>query len=368
MPRLQTATLPIDGVKLVKLFREWGWSPGTSGTKHQRWTQNGTTVTVRRPGASQNPTWEPVRIAAKVQGISPEAWLQGPDKADQPEVPPELDPDDLTWFTKHSSDEFKDDADQLSRYRRIRSVLSKQGLLTQYERVQHETVKSEFLGRVMEKNLSHDPITPLPVEPDSEGYVTLAQALGLRNLKADQLSRTSCELICALSEKEVSVANGRAAAMLLKRLPAGNKKTKPLSRAGLGSLIREWEKAGLIWREGNTKRTYKIGLTLPVKLTEDERVTYLWRYRAKTAAKSTEEEKPTTKEVVEQLTKNASSLVESTDIHNSFQAPIDVLTAKRDELLHDADKLLEAIDILRKVQLSQISALTAETSNTPTTT
>lgn len=262
------ATLPIDHKALEKLFRKWDWDPLTSGTKHAKFRKGNVTVTVRR-GGKMNPTWEPVRLASQADGCTPEQWLAGPKGflkvSDLPKVK-DVDEEDLTWFIQTRPESCKDREDIL-KYRYIRKVLSQQGLLNKYLGLQ------ENIAPPSEPEV--EPLEPLPVEPDNSGSISLAEALALKKLKKNALSNSSCEMIAALSEGEIHDANGQATRRLLEKMPCSHKESKPLAVTGLSALLKGWEDAGLIWRETNGKRTYKIGLCIPVNLDDSERLKYL---------------------------------------------------------------------------------------------
>lgn len=255
-------TLPITAQELEKLLRAWGWTIGVSGTKHARWSQAGTTITVRR-GGKENPTWEPVRMAAKVAGVNPDQWLQGPPSV-QRQRRKELRQEDIDFFVQ--ANHAKVGPVGMDRWNNIYTRMQEEGTLAGWKeaRERYQVEKAE-------------PIEPLPVVSDQQGYISLDDALALRGLKQNELSASSCQIITSLATHgDFEDKMGAATRRLMETLPCAQATAaKPILITGVADQVKQWETAGLIWREVRGKRTYKVGLSIPVKITPEEAAKHL---------------------------------------------------------------------------------------------
>lgn len=261
--REQRNTLPVKNVDVHKMFHDWGWTILVGGTNHIRYRKNETTVSVRKGAnsGSATTTWEPVKKAAKEDGVTIEQWMKGPQKKKE-DSPEEVFSHEMDYFIQTPDWKVNRFTDVEKEFLRIKAKLRQRDMLRQTETTRYKYQRD---------NPTEAPaLEPLPLKTDSEGYITLDEALQLRNLKQGKLSNTSCELLSVLTLGTVEHKDGLATRALLEKMFHA-----PKSLGGVTMLVKDWEKAGIIWREVKGKRCYKIGLTIPIKLTDEELVKYL---------------------------------------------------------------------------------------------
>lgn len=282
----------IDNQQFKKLLRAWGWTQ-TDGGDHVNFRRDGQETIIVGMSGSVHPELWLVEAAAKASSVTVHQWLKGPGVKVRREKKDVISDDDLTFFINIGHDIMRANKEALERYHSVRSQLHEQGLLKDYMKVRDKAQKAgpSVEMRVKEPAVepsqpTHKPITPLPIQPDDEGYFTLADVMSVRGLKITKLSSTSCEILAALSEGgDAEDVRGAAIRRVWERIPAGNKE-KPIGLTALSTMVKGWETAGIIWRDINGKRCYKIGLTIPIKLTQEERERFLLRQFEKVAVKS----------------------------------------------------------------------------------
>lgn len=277
--------LDIPSADVVRIFKKWGWRVAATGTKQTTVEKviDGTPrrlhVKLRRRKADPNAPFE----AARLEGVTMEEWLKGP--PDGLVKPDTLDNADIEYFLTHTTHTARiaDGDDGARRYGHIRQTLSRQGLLKDYEKVKEQRIKDQREAAAAPPKVSvaadqpRDPLLekvqkvpePLPVHPDGEGYISLDEALALVKKKQNTYGRSACEVIAVLSLGDLHDVSGQVVSKLLK--PRMKHDVAP------AGMIRDLVEANVIWREvpPGGKRTRKMGLCVPVKLTDAEKLKYL---------------------------------------------------------------------------------------------
>lgn len=301
--------LDIETPELIRIMKQWGWRHDSEGVKEVRLRHpDHGKLTVRK--TKTKCAAGPAVAAAQHHGVSITAFLAGPKNADPEIAALPYDEQELEWF-KNTKVETLFDPDQKRKYRAMRTQLAHAGVLDKImgrEPDKHEHVCTHFIGKPpacasclklkepevqtaaeQEQQLRQDlearghmddpePIEPLPVETDQEGWITLQAALSMMNTLqvGDGRARTLCEMIALLSLGTVEDEKGAAVRKVLSLIPGGNR-DEPIGYSGVALNIQKMKKAGLIWTApDNGARTKQIGLCMPVKLSDKEKATYLY--------------------------------------------------------------------------------------------
>lgn len=264
--------VPLKSTEIQKLFVAWGWQEA-HGSKHFRFRKGTNYVTMSRSSVTEI-SFSPVRQAAKVDGVGIDHWLRGPDKPMTRTVSMAVSEEDLDFFVHRLTDLHPMTADEALRMKTITLKLKDQGTLGQWKKAQDKALA----GKTVDIS-QHQETVPEKVE-NVEGCISLDEALELRELQQGTLSWSSCVLLAVLAEDgTIEEPKGKATAVLLERMgsrgvfPAGLKRSK--TPMGLTNLLSKWEDAGVISRKITGKRCYSIALTVPIRLTEEERAKYL---------------------------------------------------------------------------------------------
>lgn len=347
--------LTITTNELIRLFRAWGWQFVSEGVKTARFKKDRATITIKR--AKLAPA-EPANEAAIHDGVDLETWLQGPPPDPTPKS--SLDQEDIDWFLRTKMETITD-VEEKSRYRRIRRILSEEGTLKQYMKIADKVQVTANFQQGPDNPATK--IEPLPVQADQEGYISLEEALALRNLKPNGLSVLACQFITVLAINEpFADEDGGTTRKVAEQMPAFTKPhrgNEPVGLTAISTQVKLWEEAGLVWREKKGKRTYKIGLSMPVKVTPEE----IERYTL------VEGPSPVTREPIEVPTPPAESLVEDSaeagEVEGDSTRPpfpavslvgphedpaIECLQDKIKWHLEQIDKLQYAVDVLQEDQ------------------
>lgn len=252
--------------EVAKAFKARGWTFTAEGVKVAQFSRDGIKMGLRRTEKIHDLT--PVLVeAAKLDNMSVADWMVPPEKVDDTAQP---SAEDIEFFVSNKQHLLKWDED-VRRYRQIRAALEKAGTLSHWLEVRDRRAEAP----APPTSAPTQPMTPLPVSSDGEGYTSLDDALALVDRKRNVLNATACKIIAALSEGELRNTSGQAAAMLRDRMK------DPPGPAGISGLLREFESKGLVWRDTNGKRTYGIGLCMPVRLLQSDREMYLKDARRK---------------------------------------------------------------------------------------
>jgi hypothetical protein len=261
--RMHHATLPITAKELDKILRKWGWSIKTSTGKHNTWTKGESTITVRRVGGKENPTWEPVRIAAKVEGITADEWLKGPPEEVVTNHAP-LSEGDIDFFMNYEGPRTEDARD---RWNNIRYRMRREGTLAKWTAARE--AQRKFPAGTPFEPAHAVASAPEPIPEDET--ITLAQALAKVNAKETQLYHKTIRMLVELQlGGDVRDENGRCTRLLAQRLGVLEPTTNELSH--FSTLIKKLADAGLVHKidRGNARKTFCIFLTKPISLTEDQ--------------------------------------------------------------------------------------------------
>lgn len=281
------ASLPaVNNSQFRKLLRQWAWkeSDGENGKTNYR--KFAVLIEVDASGHSY-PSQADLQKAAEYENLPVKDWVKGPTRKQKAKTD-QLTDDDLTFFI--NARDVAAGQPQHDRFQEVWDQLRHQGLLSSYMKVR-EQVQSE---PAKTKPVPAPPVTdfkPLELKADNEGYTSLTEALALRSLKKNELSRTACEIIATLSLEDVEDSSGKATRRLHERLCSTNT-GEPLKLTAITMQLKDWENAGLIWREVNGKRCYKIGLSMPVKLTDDEHSEYVYNWKGVAPEPTVQEEEP----------------------------------------------------------------------------
>lgn len=247
--------------EVANAFKARGWTFVAEGVKVAQFNRDGIKMGVRRNDKIHDLT--PVLVeAAKLDNMSVADWMRPPEPVESNDQP---SAEDIEFFVSNKQHLLKWDED-VRRYRSIRNALEKAGTLNHWLEVRNRRAETPIPPAA---SAPTEPMTPLPLSSDGEGYTSLDDALALVDRKRNVLGLTACKIIAALAEGEVRNSSGQAAAMLRDRMK------DPPGPAGISGLLREFEEKGLVWRDTNGKRTYGIGLCMPVKLLQADRVAYL---------------------------------------------------------------------------------------------